>query len=121
MRAAAVAVVAVVVWGFASSVQKAWSDLHFVRSADARYYADLALDRFSCVRGAIAATPPGPTFLVTGDGIVGEEWYQRSIEFGFDEVDFVDRREDAEQVLEVRGVDPGTGSCGDVDVRVVAP
>jgi hypothetical protein len=119
-RALAAVLVVIGVLAFVAPIRKAVSDTRFVLSEFARYNADVSLARFACVRGQIQAASAVPTYLATGDGVPGLLWYQRGIEFGFDEVPFVEDRRDAEQVLEIEDVPAGTGNCGDVQVTVVS-
>jgi hypothetical protein len=115
---AAAAVVAVVVAGFAAPVAKAIDDTRLVRSAVVQSLADATARRFECIRQAMTQVPDQPTYVAPASELPDVEWYQRAIELGFGEVPFVSRRRDAEQVLQLVAVPPGTGVCDDLDIRV---
>ena len=118
---AACLVVAVGVAGFVSPFRALVHDLRLVRDPEAMGAAEVQRGHLNCVRGALRAVPDRPTYVTPHEAGSGVEWYQRAVELGFDEVPFVPRLEDAEQVLEVVVDRDGDGVCGVLSVRVRRP
>ncbi len=104
--------------GFVAPVRKSISDTRFVLSDLSEFDASTRDLRFRCLRTALQELPDRATFVAPATELPAAEWYQRAIELGFGNVRFVADRADAQQVLEVVPVAPGTGTCGDVDVRI---
>jgi hypothetical protein len=120
-RWAAGVVVAVGVAGFITPFRGLVQHVRLVRDPAVTGAAEIQRGHLNCVREALEDVPDRPTYVVPFERGTRVEWYQRTIELGFDEVPFVARREDAEQLLEVVVDGDVDGVCGVLSVRVLRP